>query len=185
MRPSRPAMRVPGGDDADKLDPSHDAISAWLLRAAKSSERNQRGRTWAEALLSTAHPAGMSHPHRFLSIELEHVLTDQETGRVAGFVDAVLRFDGGINLWIEIKTDDKAIGALVRQIKMYRGLIGGTDASNSWLAILPCASKGAVEFLAHAGVSTFTIPPDQIPAECYSLVSRLETADRFTPLPTK
>lgn len=176
MYPSRPEFRVPvvavPGSEESVLA-SHDAVSAWLLRGAATPG-------FPEKLLAQARPAMASHKHRYLGLELEPALRG-ERGDIAGFADALFRFTDNIRLWIEIKTDDKAIGALVRQVKMYRGLIKGDSAN--WLAILPHACAGAKEFLAHAGIGALVVAPEDIPAELYSISLRLELQTALDAIP--
>jgi hypothetical protein len=149
MKPSRPGV-IP-------VDPAHDAISAWLLRAVKKPGT-------AERLLERANENMSVHFQRFVGIELEVLLADQR-GEVKGFADARLDFTDGISLWVEIKTDDEAIGALVRQVKMYRRLV---PTAVNWLAILPQASVGAQEFLAHAGIGAYIVDRYSLPPELFS-----------------
>lgn len=156
MTPSKTDFRALGVDD-DKLSPTHDAISAWLLRAVL-----QPG--FAERLLSSTHRAPVSRRITYEGIELEVPI--EREGRLVGFADARLNFAGSANLWVEIKTDDRAIGALVRQIKSYQK----AGATGLWLAVLPEASDGAREFLAHAGVGFYIVPP--VPEDLVSLSER-------------
>lgn len=173
MVPSRPVVRLPGFQDPDKEDASHDAYSGWLLRAAATPGAPER-------LLALSRPQMAKHRHKFVGVELEALLWN-EAGEVKGFTDGLLKFTEGVRLWVEIKTDDKAIGALVRQVKLYRSFIKGD--SENWLAILPCASTGAKEFLAHAGIGTHIVDPTKIPSDLYSVSASREGVDSFDPIP--
>ncbi|MBF6571698.1 MAG: hypothetical protein IVW54_22895 [Candidatus Binataceae bacterium] len=110
---------------------------------------------FGESLLSRSRPSMRARGKRFIGIELEAVIVDPQTGNIAGFTDGLLKFDDGTRLWLEIKSEDTAIGALVRQVKMYKRLIKGDSAN--WLAVLPEASVGAAEFLAHAQIGTYVV----------------------------
>jgi hypothetical protein len=177
MYPSRPEFRVPVVDVPgyeDAVLASHDAVSAWLLRGVA-------GAGFSERLLARARPQMADHGYHFTGLELEPALCNAR-GDVVGFADALFCFTEGIRLWVEIKTDDKAIGALVRQVKMYRRLIKG-DCAN-WLAILPHASDGAKEFLAHAGIGSLIVAPEDIPSDLYSLTARLEARTALDAIPS-
>lgn len=153
MRPSRPTVYVPGSGD-DNMSPTHDAISAWLLRAASYRPRGGHQPCGAEHLLSLARPELEFHDRKFQQVELEALLCDEQS-HIRGIADALLHFSGGERLWIEIKSDDRAIGALVRQVKMYKRLIVGD--SKNWLAILPRASDDTKQLLAHAGIGVLDL----------------------------
>lgn len=109
----------------------------------------------------------------FRGVELEALIL--EGSRVAGIADAVLDFSGGVRLWVEIKTDDTAIGALVRQVKMYRHLISG---DSNWLVVVPHASIGAREILAHAGIGVCVV--STVAEELISLTAREKAAKGTT-----
>lgn len=161
MIPSRTDPAVPGGIDHDKLAPTHDALSAWLLRALQA-------RGFAESLLArvtTPDPLDA-----YCGVEME--VPVMSYGRLIGFADARISFLSGLNLWIEIKTDDLAIGALIRQIKTYRQARG---VSGPWLAIMPEASAGAREFLAHAGVGLLVVPT--VPRDLVSATAHREAQE--------
>ena len=155
MTPSKTDFKALGVDD-DKLAATHDAISAWLLRGVRKP-------AFANQLILACTPFVKAGAYE--GIELEVVIENGE-GRMVGFADARLDFAGGVSLWIEIKTDDRAIGALVRQIKSYRR----AGATGPWLALLPEASDGARDFLAHAGVGFYIAPP--VPEGLVSLSER-------------
>lgn len=145
MKPSSPAFKIPGGIDEEKIDPAHDAISAWILRAAYVAG-------FPEYLLSIT-PGMTLHDCRYEGIDME--VPVMQGDHIKGFADGAVTFRGGTRLWIEIKTDDKAIGALIRQIKSYRHLLG--PIGEHWLAVLPHASVGAAEFLRHERVGVYIV----------------------------
>ena len=171
MKPSDTFVRLPGHGDEDHMSPSHDAISAWLLRAVRVPG-------FAERLLKMSRPGMAQHSRSFTHIELESLILDPTEDRVVGFADAMLTFSEGVRLWIEIKTDDNAIGALVRQVKFYKRFITGDKAN--WLALLPDASAGAQELLSHAGVGLYVV--GAVPVELVSVASRGD-ADPFAGIP--
>jgi hypothetical protein len=146
MKPSSPVFKIPGGIDDEKIDPAHDAISAWLLRASYVPG-------FFEYLLALT-PGMALHDCRYEGrVDMEVPVMQREY--IKGFADGAIRFHDGTRLWLEIKTDDKAIGALIRQIKSYRHLLGAEG--QHWLAILPHASAGAAEFLRHEKVGVYIV----------------------------
>ena len=163
MKPSNPYDVVPTNDD-----PTHDAISAWLLRVVQ-----QPG--YAEQMFAAV-PGLREHGCRYEGIELEVLIGADPYG----IADARLDFSSHLPLWVEIKTDDRAIGALVRQVKMYRQRIG--QQGRYWLAILPYASVGAREFLAHAGIGVWFAPVEP-PRELMSLAVLRSRAAPFDSIP--
>lgn len=172
MKPSHTAMRLPGFPNEDLGKTTHDALQAWLLRAVCVPG-------FGEHLMSRTMRTA---PPMLVGVETEAAIIENK--RIIGFTDA-------LRLWIEIKADDRDIGALMRQVKVYKRSIIGDGAH--WLALLPEASAGALELLAQARIGAYLIGETTFPGlpsfgpDLVSATARREEAERkagpFAPIP--
>jgi hypothetical protein len=153
VKPSNPRIEIPGHKDND---PTHDSLSAWLLRSVQVPG-------FAEKLLAAASPKLRGHHYSYEGVELEVLIGGGERG----FMDARIDFSEEMKLWIEIKPNDIAIGDLLRQVKMYRYRLGKEMEMQFWLVIMPYCSQGAREMLTHAGIGVYLVP--DVPRELKSL----------------
>jgi hypothetical protein len=175
MKPSA-GHRSPGFNDTDKLVPRHDEISLQLV-----DEAQRWANLWlydAASLHGVENKQGvLALPYK--SVEIEVPIAGS-TEAVKGYADGVLRFDSRVSLWAEIKTEDAQVGALIRQIKSYRGYLEDnfrrydyydptSDADRDrflkrmlyacgfWIVLMPEISDATRRMLVHERIATFTI----------------------------
>lgn len=105
-----------GFRDDDRKKPKHDEIQIWVYRNFQH-------------IIRTLFPSLDLNEVGPLQLELERaVATDRNF--VVGFIDVYCR---RLALAVEVKTEIKCIGELVRQIQFYRNYLGGVR----WIVVSP------------------------------------------------
>lgn len=156
MKPSDTRPRFGAGDQ----NSSHDYIQWWLLQALKvPGYGDMLGRLVGAQTSKNLHEDGsfkelIRHKYVDAAIEVAVAKNLYDRFEIVGFIDVVLNFSQGVKVGVEIKTNNDAVGATIRQIQFYKSL---KDISR-WIVIAPGMSRMAADLLAQKRIAAISLP---------------------------